>query len=527
MAVNLGSVFFNVDARFLGVNTALRNLNRTDAAINRTNKSTNKLTAAFKGLGAAAALYSGVRFAKGFVAVADQSALLNNRIRAATSSQEEFNKVSNQLIAISNKTGTVLRDNAQLYQRLAISAKSTGGTTKELLTLTETVANLGRVSGSSSEDIKNSTRQLAQGLGSTFFRAEEFNSIIEQMPAVISSVADELGITTGELNAMVKEGKLLSKDVFQALIKGAEKARAAAERLPLTFGESFNVIKNSIVVASSAINDQTFLTTKLGAAARTVGELITGAFYDSEKSITTNTEATEQAVSATKRFAANVITLASYFSDLKAVGLIVWKDISKGAVELFKTIMVNIALVAKAFDGLWQSTTNAFARSKKFIEDGLVKLLRLRGKFESEDSTINKLLASYDRERTMIDKVIPAYAEKTKAVFAAHQAIKDLTTTQEEFAKSGGSADSIIGQSLAGEVVVLKKELEAAIAARRAYFEENGDLIQKAEQKQYLTNNSLFADISAQADKLATGDFSIIPEEGFFGKGWEERLKDS
>lgn len=418
MAVNLGDVFFRVNAKFINVDKALNNIEKVDRKADKAAKSVTKLGTAFNVAGASLAAFAGVRAASAFIEVADAGALIQNRLIAATNSTEEFTKAYQGLLQISQKTGTVFKNNAQLFQRLAISGKALNATQDELLTLTETVANLGRISGSSREDILNSTRQLAQGLGSVFFRAEEFNSIIEQMPALVSAIADEMGITRSEVQALVREGELLSSDVFAALTKSAEKARKEAEKLPLTYEESFNTVKNAVLVAGTAINQSTFLTTQLGGAAQAAGDLLVAAFNDGQTSVNNNSEA----------LARGRNLLLNFVAGLQTVG-----QIGTAGVDT----------ITKAFDFLLDKVQMA--------KDALGGLPGFEDIITSDDIAIAKKFNLLEEN-----------------ALKAGTALRELKKAQEDVSQTGIAAD--VGRSLLANA---ERNFKLAEASRDNFFRNN------------------------------------------------------
>ena len=58
-----------------------------------------------------------------------------------------------------------------------------------------------------------------------FFRGDEFNSVMEQTPGLAKAIADGLGVTTGELRNMAKEGKLTT----DVLIPALERAKSSVD----------------------------------------------------------------------------------------------------------------------------------------------------------------------------------------------------------------------------------------------------------------------------------------------------------
>ena len=74
-----------------------------------------------------------------------------------------------------------------------------------------------KLAGASAMESSNAFRQLAQALGSGRLAGDEFRSISEQVPTVLAPIADELGVTIGELKKLAAEGELTSDVVLRAL----------------------------------------------------------------------------------------------------------------------------------------------------------------------------------------------------------------------------------------------------------------------------------------------------------------------
>ena len=74
-----------------------------------------------------------------------------------------------------------------------------------------------RISGASATEAEGAFRQLAQGLGSGALRGDEFNSVAEQVPLILTAVSKETGIAQGALRDYAAEGKITSDVVIRAL----------------------------------------------------------------------------------------------------------------------------------------------------------------------------------------------------------------------------------------------------------------------------------------------------------------------
>lgn len=221
------------------------------------------LQSAFDGLGSmlrGVLTYFGAREV---IQMADSFKLLEGRIKLSTQSADEFHQAFKGIMDISSKTGASLETTTNIFQRLAQTRKEINATTGDMLQFTETVSKLGVMSGASQDSLKFGLTQLGQSLSSNVVRAEEFNSIMENIPAVGKAIADELGVSTGQLRNLVINGELLSKDVFAALLNQSEEVNRQFDQFPKTVGMAFAQAKNEIMGMVGSIDQATSATTGL------------------------------------------------------------------------------------------------------------------------------------------------------------------------------------------------------------------------------------------------------------------------
>ena len=88
-----------------------------------------------------------------------------------------------------------------------------------------------KISGSTAVEASNAFRQLSQALGSGALRGDEFNSISEQVPGILTAISAETGIAQGQLRKFAAEGRITSDIVIRALkrieTEGAAQLEAA------------------------------------------------------------------------------------------------------------------------------------------------------------------------------------------------------------------------------------------------------------------------------------------------------------
>lgn len=185
---------------------------------------------ALRGLTSLAAGFSVLKI----IQTADEMTMLEGRLKLVTRSAGEAERAFEGLAAISRETGNAFEVGFSVYQRLSFVRDEINATNDDMLAFTETVSKLGVISGASNGAMTAGLMQLGQSLSNEVVRAEEFNSIMENIPAVGKEIADQLGITTGQMRNLVIEGKLLSEDVFLAILAAQEEVNGRFEELPNT-----------------------------------------------------------------------------------------------------------------------------------------------------------------------------------------------------------------------------------------------------------------------------------------------------
>lgn len=207
------------------------------------------------------------------VKAADNMTMLRGQITNVVKSAQEADRVMASLTETARKTGGSIEAGFSVFQRLSFVRNEIGATNDQMLQFTDTVSKLGALSGANTEAMKNGLTQLGQSLSSELVRAEEFNSIMENIPRVGVEVAKQLGVTTGELRQLVINGKLLSQDVFTAMLNATRDVNAEMESMPNTAEKGFNKMVMGIQQVIDQANSATDGTNAIGKAFEFVGDM--------------------------------------------------------------------------------------------------------------------------------------------------------------------------------------------------------------------------------------------------------------
>ncbi|KLQ05890.1 phage tail length tape measure protein [Enterobacter hormaechei subsp. xiangfangensis] len=261
MSEKAGEIYYDIEADVSGLLKAQGKANKSldsigNSATNAAKKMDELQTNINRVAGAIAASLV-VDWGKAFLVAADNMSQLNARIERLTSSAATASQTMQSLMRISSATGGSLQDTAKLWETLSTALRDTGATNGQIIQLTETLQKIGRIGGSSSEEMANALRQFGQSISSGTVRAEEFNSILEQMPELARQIAAGMGVSIGELRQLMLDGKLTAEDALNAIQKQTGSVNAEFEKLPRTLSQANTALTNSFLSMIDSVNQAT------------------------------------------------------------------------------------------------------------------------------------------------------------------------------------------------------------------------------------------------------------------------------
>ncbi len=256
MAEKAGEIYYDIEANVSGLIQAQQQVNKRldqmDAKFEQSSRSAGRFEGALNKVGVAIAAAFTIDAAKKLIAIGDEMVTLQARIARLSPSIDVAKETLASLSAIAAQTGNSLSETERLWESLTTALKETGATNSQILMLTSTLQKIGTIGGSSTEEMANALRQFGQSISGGIVRAEEFNSILEQMPELARQIAAGLGISIGDLRKRMLEGKLTAQDALNAIQRQSQSVNEEFDKMPVSIDRA----KNSLDVAfKNAIND--------------------------------------------------------------------------------------------------------------------------------------------------------------------------------------------------------------------------------------------------------------------------------
>lgn len=272
----LGNIVYEVEMNVANLIEAQRKVNQRldqmEGGFDRSSRSASRFEGALNKVGVAIAAAFTIETAKRLIAIGDEMNTLQARVTRLSPSIDAAKESMKALSAIASQTGNSLADTERLWESLTSSLKETGATNSQILALTSTLQKIGTIGGSSTEEMSNALRQFGQSIAGGTVRAEEFNSILEQMPELARQIATGMGISIGELRKRMLEGKLTATDALNAIQNRSQAVNDEFDKMPVSIDRAKNSLDVAFKNAISDLNQAIGLTSTLAGLMQNVAD---------------------------------------------------------------------------------------------------------------------------------------------------------------------------------------------------------------------------------------------------------------
>lgn len=272
----LGSIVYQVEMDVADLIAAQQKVNQRldqmDGSFNKSSQSAGRFEGALNKVGVAIGAAFTLETAKRLIAIGDEMNTLQARVARLSPSIDAARETMKSLSVIASQTGSSLSDTERLWESMTSALKETGATNSQILALTSTLQKIGTIGGSSAEEMSNALRQFGQSIAGGTVRAEEFNSILEQMPELARQIASGLGISIGELRKRMLEGKLSATDALNAIQDRSQAVNEEFDKMPVSIDRAKNSLDVAFRNAISDLNQAIGLTSTLAGLMQNVAD---------------------------------------------------------------------------------------------------------------------------------------------------------------------------------------------------------------------------------------------------------------
>ena len=214
-----------------------------------------------------AGTYASIRGGQALLNLSDTFASNTARLNMMNDGLLTTEELTDRIYEAAQRSRGSYQATTDMVAKLGTLAGDAFSSTSEIVDFAEQLNKQIALSGASTQGAEAAMLQLTQAMSSGLLRGEELNSILEQTPTIAQSIAEYMGVTTGEMRELASEGAITGEVVKNALLGAAGETNAAFESMPMTWGQVWVYIKNFAIKAMepvlSAVNS---LASKVGTA---------------------------------------------------------------------------------------------------------------------------------------------------------------------------------------------------------------------------------------------------------------------
>lgn len=237
--------------RILNASTAADRLN---GELGETERNSNR---ASNGMGRLIKTLIGFAGLKKSMDIVDNYTNTNARLGLINDGLQTQLELQDKIFAAADRSRGVYSDMASAIAKMGLTAGDSFGSNNELIAFTELVQKSFKVGGANQMEQSSAMLQLTQAMGAGRLQGDEFRSITENAPMIANAIAQYIGKPRGELKSLAADGLITADIIKKALFAAATDIEDKFSKMPMTFGDFWNKIKNGALRAFRPIIEGT------------------------------------------------------------------------------------------------------------------------------------------------------------------------------------------------------------------------------------------------------------------------------
>lgn len=187
---------------------------------------------------------------------ADELTSIRSRLNLINDGSQTTAEIMNKVFDAAQRSRGSYTDMADSVAKLNMLAKDAFSSNDEAIAFVEQLNKQFKISGASVQEASAAMYQLTQSMAAGKLQGDEFHSIMENAPLLAQSIANEMGMTVGQLKEMSSQGLITSDIIKEALFNSAEETNAKFAEIPMTFAEVGQSIQNELIQAFQPVLEQ-------------------------------------------------------------------------------------------------------------------------------------------------------------------------------------------------------------------------------------------------------------------------------
>lgn len=210
---------------------------------------TNEANSLMQTIKGAVAAYATIQTLSAALNLSDQLTSTTARMNLMNDGLQTTQDLQNMIYLSAERARGSYQATADAVSKLGLMAGDAFGSSQEIIAFMEQVNKQFTIAGTEAAGVDAAMLQLTQAMASGVLRGEELNSIFEQAPTIIQTIADYLDVPIGSIREMAAEGEITADIVKSAMFAAADETNAKFESMPKTFSQIWTSFQNTALMA--------------------------------------------------------------------------------------------------------------------------------------------------------------------------------------------------------------------------------------------------------------------------------------
>lgn len=210
---------------------------------------TNEANSLMQTIKGAIAAYATIQTLSAALNLSDQLTSTTARMNLMNDGLQTTQDLQNMIYLSAERARGSYQATADAVSKLGLMAGDAFGSSQEIIAFMEQVNKQFTIAGTEAAGVDAAMLQLTQAMASGVLRGEELNSIFEQAPTIIQTIADYLDVPIGSIREMAAEGQITADIVKSAMFAAADETNAKFESMPKTFSQIWTSFQNTALMA--------------------------------------------------------------------------------------------------------------------------------------------------------------------------------------------------------------------------------------------------------------------------------------
>lgn len=176
--------------------------------------------------------------------LSDQLALTEARLNNVNDGLQTTAELQRMIFDSAQRARGNYQQMAQTVANLKAQTGDTFSSIRETVAFTELLNKQFKIAGTDATQISSVMYNLTQALATGVLRGQDLNIVMSNAPQIAQRIARYMGVSVGELRKMAEQGQITSDVVKNAIMGSAEDIENQFQKIPATFSDSMQKLKN-------------------------------------------------------------------------------------------------------------------------------------------------------------------------------------------------------------------------------------------------------------------------------------------